>query len=282
MRNNRSVHHFFRYIAPACLAAGLIFAVTQADAYYYGYGGYGGYGGSYYGGRYGGYGGSHYGGYRYYGYRGGYSRGYRSGRYYGGYPYRRYSHGGAYSGYSYPRPRAPGNAGASNGVTNPVPQPNGNASRASVSNGGWTRLADGQYTAAIAIFAKVVTSEPKSGRPKVGYALSAAAFGDLRRGVWAMRRAFAIDPDSIHYVTIGESLRPRIVQLIARYRTDRRSGDAAFMRASLHYLLGDATAARGQADLAVAAGDRRPSTVNLVRLIDKEIDAQPWHDVEGD
>ncbi len=101
-----------------------------------------------------------------------------------------------------------------------------------------------------------------------------------------MRRAFEIDPDSIHYVTIDESLRPRIEQLIARYQTnpDRTSGnaDASFMLASLHFLLGNTKSARSQADLAVAAGDRRSSTVNLERLIDKEIDANPHRDEERD
>ncbi len=101
-----------------------------------------------------------------------------------------------------------------------------------------------------------------------------------------MRRAIEIDPDSIHYVPIDESLRPSIEQLIARYQTnpDRTSGDAdaAFMRASLHYLLCNAKSARSQADLAVAAGDRRSSTVNLERLIDKEIVVTPRRDEESD
>ncbi len=276
MRKNRTVCHFLKCIAPVCVAAGLNFAATQADAYYSGYRG------GYYGGHYSGY----HGGYRQYGFRGGYYRGYRSGRYYGGYPYRGYSYGGAYNGYSYSQPRPPSSAGTYNGETNPAPQPNSDASRESVSNGGWARLAEGQYSAALSIFAEQATSQPKSGRPKVGYALSAAASGDLRQGIWAMRRAIEIDPDSIHYMTIDESLRPRIEQLIARYQTnpDRTSGnaDAAFMRASLHYLLGNAKSARSQADLAVAAGDRRSSTVNLERLIDKEIDVNPQHDEESD
>ncbi len=282
MRKNQTVCHFLKRIAPVCVAAGLVFAATQAHAYY------GSYRGSYYGGYYGGYDGSHYG--RHYGFRGGYYRGYRGGRYYGGYPYRRYFSGGAYNGYSYPQPRPPSSASTYNGESNSAPQSNSGASRESGSSGvvggGWARLADGQYSAALSIFAEQATSQPKSGRPKVGYALSAAASGNLRQGIWAMRRAIEIDPDSIHYVTINESLRPRIEQLIARYQTNpgRTSGnaDAAFMLASLHYLLGNAKSARSQADLAVVTGDRRSSTVNLERLIDKEIDANPQHDEESD
>ncbi len=101
-----------------------------------------------------------------------------------------------------------------------------------------------------------------------------------------MRRALEIDPNSIHYVTIDVLLRPRIELLIARYQTnpDRTSGnaDTAFMLASLHYLLGNAKSARSQADLAVAASDRRSSTVNLERLIDKEIGANQRRDEARD
>lgn len=291
MNEKRTVRDLLKRVAPVGLAASLVFAATQAHAWGY----YGGYNGGYsrhYGGysrHYGGYS-RYYGRYGYNGYRGGYYgggyRGYRGGRYYSGYPYLGFAPGGSYSGNSNSVPSFSSPGSTYNGESRPAPQGNSDALReigpGGVDGSGWAQLADGQYTLALSAFAAEATSQPKTGRPKVGYALSAAAAGDLRRGVWAMRRALEIDPDSLHYLTVDESLRPRIEQLITRYQTnpDLTSGiaDAAFMLASLHYLLGNANSARGQADLAVAAGDRRSSTVNLERLIDKEIDANPQSD----
>ncbi|MFQ6017154.1 MAG: hypothetical protein ACE5KF_03070 [Kiloniellaceae bacterium] len=143
-----------------------------------------------------------------------------------------------------------------------------------IDGGGWALLADGRYSQALSIFGAEASSRPNAGRPKVGYALSAAAGGDLRRGVWAMRRALRIDPKSIHYMTIDESLRLRVEQLIARYRDNPgrtvHNAEAAFMLASLHYLLGDTNSARTAIDLVVAGGDRNSSTSNLKRLIDTD------------
>ncbi len=291
MSEKRTVRDLLKRVAPVGLAAGLVFAATQAHAWGY----YGSHNGGYsrhYGGysrHYGGYS-RYYGRYGYNGYRGGYYgggyRGYRGGRYYGGYPYRGYAPGGSYSGNSNSVPRFSSPDSTYNGESRPAPQANSDASReigpGGVDGGGWARLADGQYSLALSAFAAAAKSQPKSGRPKVGYALSAAAAGDLRRGVWAMRRALEIDPDSIHYVTIDESLRPRIEQLIARYQTnpDRTSGnaDAAFMLASLHYLLGDVKSARIQVDLGLAAGDRSSSDPNLARLINKKFATIPRPD----
>ncbi len=292
MSKNPAFRGTFMRIVPISLAAGLVFAAVQAHAGYGGY--YGGYGG-HYGGHYGGYRSGHYGGYsrHYGGYRGsrygGNYRGYRGGRYYGGYPYYGYTRGGVYSGGSSPS-RAPTIAGSAyNGDPEPAPQSNGGkpleSDPGSTYKGGWARLASGEYSAALSVFAAEAARHPKVGKSKVGYALSAAAAGDLRRGVWAMRRALRIDPDSMHYLIIDESLRPRIEQLITRYQTypDRTSGnaDAAFMLASLHYLLGDAGTARSQINLGVAAGDRSTSTANIERLIDNELAADPERDTEN-
>lgn len=274
-------------IVPISLAAGLVFAAAQAHA---GYGGhyYGGYrSGHYgsYGSHYGGYRGSRYGGYRG-NYYGGIYRGYRGGNYYGGYPYYGYSRGSAYSGGSPPL-RAATRAGSTYNVDpEPAPQPNsGEALESGINEGGWAQLAAGEYSEALSAFAAETVRYPRVGKPKVGYALSAAATGDLRRGIWAMRRALRIDPDSMHYLTIDDSLRLRIEQLITRYQTypDRTSDntDSAFMLASLHYLLGDARTARSQVNLGVAAGDRSSSTANLERLIDNELTAVPERGTEN-
>ena len=87
-----------------------------------------------------------------------------------------------------------------------------------------------------------------------------------------MRRALGVDPESIHYMTLDEPLRVRVTQLITRYRDSPgaavRNAEAAFMLASLHYLLGDTDSARTAIDQAIADGDRSSGTGNLKRLID--------------
>ncbi len=59
-----------------------------------------------------------------------------------------------------------------------------------------------------------------------------------------------------------------------RYRdNDGRAvtnAEAAFMLASLHYLLGDTDSARTAIDRAIADGDRSSGTGNLKRLIDTD------------
>ncbi len=140
---------------------------------------------------------------------------------------------------------------------------------------GWDLLAEGNDSAALREFASQAESNPRKGGPKVGYALAAAGLGDLSRGVWAMRRALHYDPQGAHYVPIGDRLRPRVQQVIERYRAlgaDRT--DAAFMLSALHYLQRDLPAARSAIDVARAAGDRHSSTRNLTRLIADEVEAQ--------
>ena len=142
------------------------------------------------------------------------------------------------------------------------------------------------YDDALREFANEAPRHPSHGLPKIGYALSTAASGDLRRGVWAMRRALGVDPESIHYMTIDEPLRSRVAQLITRYRDNDgaavRNANAAFMLASLHYLLGETDSARIAIDLAVADGDRSTSTGNLKRLIDADLTPDTQHERRAD
>jgi hypothetical protein len=241
------------------LVIGLALTATQAYGYcgsrHVGHSGYG-----YYGGHYGGHYGYSYGrhGYGYSRYRYGGRYRYSYGRSYG---YDRYRYSGAYGRYPTTPPAAgPGGNGGSR-----------NRGSGTIDRGGWARLAEGRYSQALAIFAAEASNRPNAGRPKVGYALSTAAGGDLRRGVWAMRRALRIDPESMHYMTVEEPLRSRVVQLITRYRDNPGrtvpSAEATFMLASLHYLLGNTNSARTAIDRAAAGGDRASSTGNLKRLI---------------
>ena len=88
-----------------------------------------------------------------------------------------------------------------------------------------------------------------------------------------MRRALRIDPDSLHYVTIDDQLRPLIQRLTQDYQRslqhDAHDRDAALMLASLHYLLRDAGQANVIVEQAIAEGDQTESALHLKRLIDR-------------
>ncbi len=78
----------------------------------------------------------------------------------------------------------------------------------------------------------------------------------------------------------------RVTQLITRYRDNPgravTNAEAAFMRASLHYLLGDTDSARTAIDRAVADDDRSSSTGNLKRLIDAGLTPDRQHERRAD
>ena len=98
--------------------------------------------------------------------------------------------------------------------------------------------------------------------------------GMIAIGVWAMRRALRIDPNSVHYVSVDGLLRPRVEHLVTQYQHNPggtlHDAEAAFMLASLHYLMRDTAAARASFDVALASGEQSPSAINLGRLIDAE------------
>jgi len=131
---------------------------------------------------------------------------------------------------------------------------------------GWQHLAEQRFESALRAFAAQALEDPENGVPKVGYALAAASAGDLERGVWAMRRAMRIGPDSLHYLDIDEHLRAVVERLIERYRP-ARDADGSFMVASLAYVAGDEQTARSSLAAALEAGDDAPSTTNLRSLL---------------
>lgn len=139
---------------------------------------------------------------------------------------------------------------------------------------GWQLLAQNNSKEALGVFAGQAGRHQEDGVPKVGFALSTAMQGDLDRAVWAMRRAFSIDPNSLHYVNIEQSLRVSIGNLIAEFNLRlRNSGgnrysDAAFMVAALNYLIHNDEAARIAIEEAVdKAGDSSQSALNLRNLV---------------
>ena len=140
---------------------------------------------------------------------------------------------------------------------------------------GWPRITEGKYTDALEIFAREAKLHPTRGVPKVGYSLSAALIGDLEGGVWAMQRAFLIDPGSIQYIRLDKRLRARIEQLVKHYESgfvsSQRLEGTAFMVASLHYLLGDARAARTAIGVTLRDGGRTASSRNLRELLEAQM-----------
>jgi len=138
--------------------------------------------------------------------------------------------------------------------------------------GAWQQLAAGDYDRAYSSFAAEIVSDSENGLLKVGYALSVAGRGDLRHGVWAMRRALRIDAEGLGYIHINARLKSQIGRLVLNYGGDDRvdpsaHADSAFMTASLYYLLGDMNRARRSIDRAIARGDHSPSASNLSHLI---------------
>ena len=135
---------------------------------------------------------------------------------------------------------------------------------------GWKLLGKGQTAEALRVFSEQAPQYPQHGIPKVGYGLASAELGGLGWGVWAMRRAFRMDPESVHYVPVTEQLRPRIPALIERYKymdsATGGAGDSIFMVGALYYLLDDLPAARSAAEQAIENGDRSPSAANLRQL----------------
>ena len=141
-------------------------------------------------------------------------------------------------------------------------------------NAGWDFLAKNQASEALGFFAGQAGRYQTDGVPKVGFALSTAMQGDLDRAAWAMRRAFSIDSNSLHYIRIEPPLRVSINNLIAEYnnRINYSEGygqsDSVFMIAALNYLLRDNNAASKAIDEAInKAGDGSQSAQNLYKLL---------------
>lgn len=141
-------------------------------------------------------------------------------------------------------------------------------------NEGWRLLAQNRASEALTFFAGQAGRYQKDGIPKVGFALSTAIQGDLDRAAWAMRRAFRIDPNTLHYVNIEQPLRVSVNKLIGEYNAqleyagEAGNSDAAFMISALNYLLHNEDAARLAIEEAVGkARDNSQSAQNLYNLV---------------
>ena len=140
-----------------------------------------------------------------------------------------------------------------------------------VAAGGWRLLASGDAEAAREQFARAAEFAPGRGEFEVGYALAAAASGDMNQGIWAMRRAFRVDPDGVSELAGDERVVTTAERLLRQYayalENAAENPDAAFMVAALLYLLNETDQAREAIEKAIAQGDRTPSTENLRLLV---------------
>ena len=156
-------------------------------------------------------------------------------------------------------------------------QPQGDASKQ-----GWQLLAAGKYDQSLSAFSEAASAAPQQGAAKVGYALASAAAGRLERGVWAMRRAFRVDPDAMGNLQIDGQLAPTLRQLAERYayvpKDFADEAGAAFMTAALHYLLHDPAEAQAALELAEQLGDHKQSTKQLKQLIGQRQEHKPASD----
>ncbi len=131
---------------------------------------------------------------------------------------------------------------------------------------GWTALIENEPSKAISLFSDEFRAHPIAGIPKVGFALAIAKSGNLEKGVWAMRRAFRIDPTSLGQLASDTRLHPVIDELLEQYEYEshRKNSqkDTGFMISALHYLKGDLALAKIKRGF-----DNTQSNKNLQRLI---------------
>ncbi|MCG8324741.1 MAG: hypothetical protein MI673_04425 [Thiotrichales bacterium] len=132
---------------------------------------------------------------------------------------------------------------------------------------GWISLLQEDPATAMQVFAVQAQQQLGSGTPKLGFALAAAANGELERGIWSMRKALASDPDAMQALASDTQLDPLIGDLNRQYQSMGRVSidqqQNAFMIAALSYLQEDYQTARQF----IQTADGSPGSVNLRSLI---------------
>lgn len=131
----------------------------------------------------------------------------------------------------------------------------------------WLLLEAGRADRALAYFSSQANADLNDGVPKVGYALSAALNGDHKLALWAMRRAFGIDPQGAMRSPMTDGIRKRVENLAARYGRAEVNADWSFMLASCRLLLGETELAKLAIDDAIALGDESESASNVLSLV---------------
>lgn len=155
-----------------------------------------------------------------------------------------------------------------------------------VANGaGWTYLAKGQPVNAKTAFVDDISAGGSPGIARVGFALASADNGELDRGVWAMRRAFAADKDMAASLMMDEEMSEivaRVTRLYEQRMEDKgTNSEDAFMLAAMYQLQGDPEMAMMAMDYALNTGDKNVSTIYLNQLIESEMSTIPMTNSVG-
>lgn len=143
----------------------------------------------------------------------------------------------------------------------------------------WQALKQGELDTALNYFAIEADSQPNSGVPLSGYALTTASLGNLEFAIKIMRKAFRtnpeafkINPNSLRLLQLDNKSLSLINNLIERYSSKSSADvDRAFMLSVLYYLKHDYEAAKKSLIFAQESENPRLSTMNLQRLINQQL-----------
>lgn len=132
---------------------------------------------------------------------------------------------------------------------------------------GWDALSGGNAGFALDIFAIQSQEDMGNGVPRVGFALAAAANGELDRGARAMRKALSIDPYALNDIQVTNELRLVIDMLAEEYTAalqhQGQGFDYSFMVATLSYLKQDFSTASE----VITNADQSQSANNLRQIL---------------
>jgi hypothetical protein len=135
------------------------------------------------------------------------------------------------------------------------------------SHEGWEALSGGNARFALDIFAIQTQEDMGNGVPRIGFALAAAANGELDRGARAMRKALSIDPYALSDIQVTNELRLIIDLLSEEYAAAIQHNDLdfdnSFMVATLAYLKQDYSTA----SKLISNADQSQSANNLREML---------------
>jgi hypothetical protein len=139
---------------------------------------------------------------------------------------------------------------------------------------GWSLVAQGKAREAVAVFAVECELDGRYAPAKVGYAVASALAGEGAAARWGMRRALAIQTQTIAYLPSVDGLTAALNTLSGslwrEYASRPASADDWFFLASVDYLRHDLASASRAAQEAADMGDDSPSLANLMAQIRAE------------
>lgn len=135
----------------------------------------------------------------------------------------------------------------------------------------WDLLAQDRSRDARSLFAELADARPSRAEAKVGLAIAALDRGDEAEAIFAMRRAFEIDPAGARAPSVALDAIDRLLdrQIRDANRTDC-AGEQHFLISALAHLAGDRRTADAALDKARSAGERGEAIDNLSDLLRDE------------